>query len=220
MKAHGGTVVCSLRLRHLALVDAVGGRHRRVLRARRRQGGRPRHLDPVRLRRHDDAGAGGQAEGVQRLLRRARRQLELRPGHRRSSRRASSPRCSSSRPGYEPSVIGSTAWSAVQGGYFETELPPLPAAERRDRSRCRRRSRSTSTSRSSEFPNFSQYESWLGADLMIKGIQLAGKQPDTGRRHPRPAQPEELQRQRAAARDHRLLDRLRPRPRRSRAGGT
>ncbi len=29
----------------------------------------------------------------------------------------------------------------------------------------------------SDFPNFSQYESWLGADLMIKGIQLAGSNP-------------------------------------------
>ena len=40
----------------------------------------------------------------------------------------------------------------------------------------RRRSRSTSTS-IEQFPNFSQYESWLGADLMIKGIQLAGSNP-------------------------------------------
>ena len=30
---------------------------------------------------------------------------------------------------------------------------------------------------SGEFPNFSQYESWLGADLMIKGIESAGKNP-------------------------------------------
>jgi branched-chain amino acid transport system substrate-binding protein len=29
----------------------------------------------------------------------------------------------------------------------------------------------------SQFPNFSQYESWLGADLMIKGLQQAGKNP-------------------------------------------
>ena len=25
-----------------------------------------------------------------------------------------------------------------------------------------------------QFPNFSQYESWLGVDLMLKGLQLAG----------------------------------------------
>ena len=29
----------------------------------------------------------------------------------------------------------------------------------------------------SQFPAFSQYEAWLGADLMIKGIQLAGPNP-------------------------------------------
>src|ERR1035441_25713 len=29
----------------------------------------------------------------------------------------------------------------------------------------------------SQFPTYSQYESWVGADLMIKGMQLAGKNP-------------------------------------------
>ena len=29
----------------------------------------------------------------------------------------------------------------------------------------------------SQFPTFDQYESWLGADLMIKGLQLAGPNP-------------------------------------------
>ena len=28
-----------------------------------------------------------------------------------------------------------------------------------------------------DFPTFSQYESWVGADLMIKGLQMAGKNP-------------------------------------------
>jgi hypothetical protein len=28
-----------------------------------------------------------------------------------------------------------------------------------------------------EFPSFSQYESWLGADLMIKGLEATGKNP-------------------------------------------
>ncbi len=27
--------------------------------------------------------------------------------------------------GYEPGLIGSTAWNAVQGGYFETEFRPF-----------------------------------------------------------------------------------------------
>jgi len=28
-----------------------------------------------------------------------------------------------------------------------------------------------------QFPSFAQYESWLGADLMIKGMELSGKNP-------------------------------------------
>jgi hypothetical protein len=29
----------------------------------------------------------------------------------------------------------------------------------------------------SQFPNFGQYEAWAGADLMIKGLQMAGPNP-------------------------------------------
>ena len=79
--------------------------------------------------------------------------------------------------GYDPAVINSPAWSSIQGGYFDTTFRPFQIPERRDASRCRRRSRSTSTSSRATFPTFSQYESWLGADLMIKGLQLAGKNP-------------------------------------------
>lgn len=78
--------------------------------------------------------------------------------------------------GYEPSVINSTAWSAVQGDYFDTTFRPfqLPdAATQQMKSALDNYEHFTS----SEFPNFSQYESWLGADLMIKGIQLAGTNP-------------------------------------------
>ncbi len=78
--------------------------------------------------------------------------------------------------GYEPGLVGSTAWNAVQGGYFETEFRPfaLPdAGTKQMQSALEKYAHFTS----SEFPNFSQYESWLGADLMIKGIQLAGSNP-------------------------------------------
>jgi ABC-type branched-subunit amino acid transport system substrate-binding protein len=75
--------------------------------------------------------------------------------------------------GYEPSVIGTPAWKAVQGGYFETEFRPfsLPnAGTEQMQSALEKYAHFTS----SEFPSFSQYESWLGADLMIKGLQMAG----------------------------------------------
>ena len=76
--------------------------------------------------------------------------------------------------GYEPSVINSTAWSAVQGDYFDSAFRPFQvpnAGTQQMKSALENYAHFTS----SEFPNFSQYESWLGADLMIKGIQLAGK---------------------------------------------
>ncbi len=78
--------------------------------------------------------------------------------------------------GYEPGLVGSTAWNAVQGGYFETEFRPfaLPnAGTHQMQSALEKYEHFTS----SQFPNFSQYESWLGADLMIKGLELAGKNP-------------------------------------------
>jgi hypothetical protein len=75
--------------------------------------------------------------------------------------------------GYEPSVIGSPAWKAVQGGYFETEFRPfsLPnAGTEQMQSALEKYAHFSKT----EFPSFGQYESWMGADLMIKGLQLAG----------------------------------------------
>jgi branched-chain amino acid transport system substrate-binding protein len=75
--------------------------------------------------------------------------------------------------GYEPSVIGTPSWKAVQGGYFETEFRPfsLPNAGTRQMQSALEKYAHFS---SKDFPTFSQYESWLGADLMIKGLQLAG----------------------------------------------
>ena len=75
--------------------------------------------------------------------------------------------------GYDPQVIGTPAWKAVQGGYFETEFRPfsLPNAGTEQMQKALEKYAHFS---STEFPSFSQYESWLGADLMIKGLQLAG----------------------------------------------
>ncbi|MGP0032743.1 MAG: ABC transporter substrate-binding protein [Acidimicrobiales bacterium] len=76
--------------------------------------------------------------------------------------------------GYEPSVINSPAWRDVQGDYFDTAFRPfqLPnAGTQQMKSALQKYAHFTS----SEFPSFNEYESWLGADLMIKGLQLAGK---------------------------------------------
>ena len=78
--------------------------------------------------------------------------------------------------GFETSVVDSPAWKSLLGGYFTAEFRPfqLPdAGTRQMQAALQKYEHFTST----EFPSFSQYESWLGADLMIKGLELAGKSP-------------------------------------------
>ncbi len=78
--------------------------------------------------------------------------------------------------GYESSLVGSPAWNTVQGGYFDTTFRPfqLPnTGTQQMQSALKKYAHFTSK----QFPSFSQYESWLGADLMIKGLELAGKNP-------------------------------------------
>ena len=64
----------------------------------------------------------------------------------------------------------------MQGGYFDTTFRPfqLPNAGTKQMQAALEKYEHFTPS---DFPNFSQYESWLGADLMIKGIQLAGSNP-------------------------------------------
>jgi branched-chain amino acid transport system substrate-binding protein len=78
--------------------------------------------------------------------------------------------------GFDPSVIGSPAWSAVQGGYFDSEFRPVqvPNAATKQLTSALQKYEGRPPS---QFPNFAIYESWLGADLMIKGLQLAGDNP-------------------------------------------
>jgi branched-chain amino acid transport system substrate-binding protein len=78
--------------------------------------------------------------------------------------------------GFDPSVIGSPAWSSVQGGYFDSEFRPVqvPNAATKQLTSALQKYEGRPPS---QFPNFAIYESWLGADLMIKGLQLAGDNP-------------------------------------------
>jgi branched-chain amino acid transport system substrate-binding protein len=78
--------------------------------------------------------------------------------------------------GYEPSVINSPVWQTVQGSYFYSEFRPfsLPNSGTVQMSAALQKYEHFSKS---QFPTFSQYEAWLGADLMIKGIQSAGSNP-------------------------------------------
>jgi branched-chain amino acid transport system substrate-binding protein len=75
--------------------------------------------------------------------------------------------------GYQPSVINSPAWSTVQGSYFLTPFRPwaLPdAGTKAMQAAMEKYAHFTKT----QFPDLGQYEAWAGADLMIKGLELAG----------------------------------------------
>ena len=78
--------------------------------------------------------------------------------------------------GYEPGVIKSSVWATLQGDYFLSFFRPfsLPNAGTAQMASALQKYAHFSKS---QFPSFGQYEAWAGADLMIKGIQLAGKNP-------------------------------------------
>ncbi len=78
--------------------------------------------------------------------------------------------------GYDPSLLKSPVWPSLRGFYFLSIARPfsLPNAGTEQMQRAMEKYAGFSTS---DFPGFSQYMSWLGCDLMIKGIQLAGKDP-------------------------------------------
>jgi branched-chain amino acid transport system substrate-binding protein len=78
--------------------------------------------------------------------------------------------------GYEPAAITSPAWTDLQGDYFASLFRPfqLPNAATAQMKSALQKYDSFSNS---QFPTFEQYEAWVGADLMIKGMQLSGKNP-------------------------------------------
>ena len=78
--------------------------------------------------------------------------------------------------GFESQLVHSPSWGAVNGGYFDSEFRPfqLPNNGTHQMQSALEKYENFS---SSQFPNFSQYESWMGADLMIQGLEHAGKNP-------------------------------------------
>jgi ABC-type branched-subunit amino acid transport system substrate-binding protein len=78
--------------------------------------------------------------------------------------------------GYEPSVVNSPAWSDLQGAYFFSEFRPFSAPDAGTQQMAAALQKYEHRS-PSDFPTYNIYESWVGADLMIKGLELAGKNP-------------------------------------------
>ncbi len=75
--------------------------------------------------------------------------------------------------GLSPSLINSPSWPELQGVIFLSEVHPfqLPNAGTRQMQAALEKYAHYS---STDFPNFSESNVWLGADLMVKGIQGAG----------------------------------------------
>jgi ABC-type branched-subunit amino acid transport system substrate-binding protein len=78
--------------------------------------------------------------------------------------------------GYEPSAVNSPAWNDLQGDYFDSEFRPFSQPDAGTKNMQAALEKYDHFTKS-QFPTFAQYESWLGADLMIKGIQTAGAHP-------------------------------------------
>ena len=78
--------------------------------------------------------------------------------------------------GYDPSLVGSPAWASLQGGYFLSVYRPfsLPDAGTEQMAAALRKYEHFTKS---QFPTMFQYETWAGADLMIKGLEMAGPDP-------------------------------------------
>jgi ABC-type branched-subunit amino acid transport system substrate-binding protein len=78
--------------------------------------------------------------------------------------------------GYEPDIIHSPVWKSVQGAYFFAEFRPfaVPDAGTRQMAAALQKYEHRAPS---DFPTYDIYEGWVGADLMIEGLQLAGKNP-------------------------------------------
>jgi branched-chain amino acid transport system substrate-binding protein len=81
--------------------------------------------------------------------------------------------------GYEADVIHTPAWRSLQGMYFGAQFRPtvLPNAGTRQLASALQKYQHRSPA---NFPTYIVDESWAGADLMIKGLQLAGNNPTRG----------------------------------------
>jgi branched-chain amino acid transport system substrate-binding protein len=79
--------------------------------------------------------------------------------------------------GLEPDIVGTPAWQSVQGDYFPTTFRPTSIPDAGTRAMVAALQKYAHRP-PAKFPTFNVYESWLGADLMIKGLELAGPNPN------------------------------------------
>src|SRR5208283_5002357 len=70
----------------------------------------------------------------------------------------------------------SPAWAELQGDYFLSIFRPFSAPNAGTKEMTLAMQKYAHFSKK-QFPTFGQYEGWSGADLMIKGLQMAGTSP-------------------------------------------
>jgi branched-chain amino acid transport system substrate-binding protein len=78
--------------------------------------------------------------------------------------------------GYEPSVVHSPAWPSLKGAYFLSLARPFSLPNSGTKQMATALIKYAHFSKS-QFPSFGQDLSWLGCDLLIKGLQRAGADP-------------------------------------------
>ena len=78
--------------------------------------------------------------------------------------------------GYSSALIKSPSWANVQGDIFEVVFHPFYAPNAGTKQMQAALEKYAGWSKS-DFPTFSQDQAWMGAQLMIQGIQGAGSKP-------------------------------------------
>ena len=78
--------------------------------------------------------------------------------------------------GYDPSVVNSPAWSSLQGDEFLSIYRPFSVPDAGTEQMAAALQKYQHFSKT-QFPTLFQYETWAGADLMIRGLQMAGADP-------------------------------------------
>ena len=79
--------------------------------------------------------------------------------------------------GYSDSLAGSNVWPTVQGALFATSARPWNIPHNAGVTAQIAAFQKYGHFKASQFPDYGQVESWLGADLMIQGLLKAGANP-------------------------------------------
>jgi branched-chain amino acid transport system substrate-binding protein len=79
--------------------------------------------------------------------------------------------------GLNESLVDSPAWPSLQGDYFLSLFRPFSIANAGTRQMQAAMEKYEGLPSSAQVPTYAEYETWLGADLMIQGIAGAGSNP-------------------------------------------